>query len=437
MSRVEASFFSDNTQNRAPLSGDNTPFVAESLKSFRDINKQSTSVLNEFRGKHGDLILVGVEDAQRKTAAVESPVRVRDNSDGSSISLERQGDGREHPIKIVHADGSSTEYDYDQSGKLKGVVEFDTSGKQFSHYEAGDGSRGAWVRVGDQPAQLPAVIYGTLTVDDQGNHSFRERDGSTFVRTADGSMFKTNIFGVVVFEDRVTEQEKRSATNTGKDTNDPPEAVEQVRSQDKSQPNADFVDAINRESMEPHPDKAEVIRMIEKAFHDNPELQKRLRDPTTTDDKQFAERFEAAAHRCFPTAQDYGRYIEPLITKGELPLEAQSELYSNDLRGFLKDVVASTFAEKIRLLHEKKYQDTVLGALSAAERKVALFAAAQNSMRTEDELRAAIILDGTDSSEAADILLQLTPEQLDRVKKEYARKYGEWSAVRRLETGRR
>lgn len=133
--------------------------------------------------------------------------RVKENPDGSTIEFSFQADGKEHPSRIVHSDGTATNYKYDANGKPCDVIEFNADGQQTSHYRTVDGN--TWIRQGQEPAQFPAVVRGRLTIDDQGNHSFREPDGSVFLRTADGGVMKTNPKGVVVFEDPVTPAERK------------------------------------------------------------------------------------------------------------------------------------------------------------------------------------------------------------------------------------
>lgn len=110
----------------------------------------------------------------------------RKNPDGSTIVSAKQGDGQDHPTKVIHSDGTSTEYTYDKSGKVNNVVEKDPSGQKISEYKTVDGQ--AWSKVSG-PNELPAQIFGRLNVDNNGNHTFNDAQfGTKLTRTADGSL---------------------------------------------------------------------------------------------------------------------------------------------------------------------------------------------------------------------------------------------------------
>lgn len=110
----------------------------------------------------------------------------RKNPDGSTIVSAKQGDGQDHPTKIIHSDGTTTHYTYDKNGKVNDVVEKDPSGKTISEYKTVDGN--AWSKVSG-PNELPAQIFGKLNVDNNGTHTFNDAQfGTKLTRTADGSL---------------------------------------------------------------------------------------------------------------------------------------------------------------------------------------------------------------------------------------------------------
>ncbi len=200
------------------------------------------------------------------------------------------------------------------------------------------------------------------------------------------------------------------------------------------QPTADIVTKLNMHAAAVNTDEAKVIRDIQQAFKEDPTLRERIRNPQTTEDRELARQFNEALHRSLDI-DEYERFARPLMETGRLSLETQKELsqgvFDDDEQGFYKDVLnlatskdAESVAEKERILNDKEYQDKVLGMLSDDEREIALNALKQGEMRPEDIIRSHMVGAGTSEEEIKAELSKLSPEQLEQVKTDYARKYG-------------
>lgn len=200
------------------------------------------------------------------------------------------------------------------------------------------------------------------------------------------------------------------------------------------EPKADIVDKLNMHASDIDTDEAQVVRDLQKAFADDPTLRDRLINPKTDEDRALAQRFNIALHRALDDSE-YERYAKPLLETGHLNADVQMELnagtFNDDEQGYYNDMVAlakskdqASIDEKSRILADQAYQDKVFTHLSAEERKIALYALQQGEMRPEDLLYSYQVGVGTSEEEIKKVLADLTPEQKEKVKEEYARKYG-------------
>src|SRR5262249_35447196 len=147
---------------------------------------------------------------------------------------------------------------------------------------------------------------------------------------------------------------------------------------------------------------AGVVRDLQKAFGEDATLRQRLTKPTTEEDRRLAAEFDVAVRRSV-SPQDYEAYIKPLLESGHLPIEKQMALSWSgsdvDEHSVYKDILNAAPEEKERILHDPDYQDTVLGFLSSAERKVAINVLEQGEMRPEDIIYAQQLGVGTGEEE--------------------------------------
>lgn len=176
-------------------------------------------------------------DGNAQQQAADGP-REKKNSDGSTITFQKQADGREHPTKIVHSDGTTTDYTYDRSGNVNKVVEKNAQGQTVSEYKTSDGN--AWSKVSG-PNELPAQIFGKLSVGDDGTHVFRDAQfGITTTRTADGTLKIVDAQGKTLLENKVKpiEQPAQPAAQPDRPA-DRPREQPAPSSGDRVQQNAD------------------------------------------------------------------------------------------------------------------------------------------------------------------------------------------------------
>ncbi len=170
------------------------------------------------------------------------------------------------------------------------------------------------------------------------------------------------------------------------------------------------------------------IRDVQEAFRQDPGLRQRILHPTTEADRQFSQQFNTALRRTM-SASDYEQYARPLIETGTLALETRAEmsrgLIDDNERRTYQDIVSATDSERQRIVNDQQYQDQVLGHLSADERAIAVNAARQGEMRPEDLIRSYMVGNGTEVEDLQAALRNLTPEQREQVRSEYARKYHE------------
>ncbi len=171
---------------------------------------------------------------------------------------------------------------------------------------------------------------------------------------------------------------------------------------------------------------ADVVRDLQKAFGEDAALRERLTNPATEEDRRLAAEFDVAVRRSV-SPQDYDAYVKPLLETGHLPIEKQMALSWSasdvDEQGVYKDILNATPEEKERILHDPAYQDTVLGFMSSAERKVALNVLEQGEMRPEDMIYAQQLGLGSGEEEIKAALAEVPLQDRERVTTEYQRKY--------------
>ncbi|HEY9681113.1 MAG TPA: FHA domain-containing protein [Oculatellaceae cyanobacterium] len=175
-------------------------------------------------------------------------------------------------------------------------------------------------------------------------------------------------------------------------------------------------------------DHAEAVRDIEKAFKDDPKLRDRINNPQTPEDKAYAAKFESAARNALGDG-DYDKYVKPLVTTGHLDIDTKLQLdkgfFKNDHEGAFKDITGASPEELKRLREDPAYREKALAFLNDDDKKIAQNVIDQGKMSPEDQIRQNIVHWGG-SSDIMDQLRALKdhPDQLDKAKADYARKYG-------------
>ena len=192
--------------------------------------------------------------------------------------------------------------------------------------------------------------------------------------------------------------------------------------------NYDIVANLEGYSADFNTDHAQAVRDIEKAFKDDPKLRDRINNPQTPEDKAYAAKFNSAAREALGDG-DYEKYVKPLVTTGHLDIDTKLQLdkgfFKNDHEGAFKDITSASPDELKRLQNDPAYREKTLGFLGAEDRKIAQNVIDQGKMNPEDQLRQNLVHWGG-SSDIMDTLRDLKehPDQLDKARTDYAKKYG-------------
>ena len=173
-------------------------------------------------------------------------------------------------------------------------------------------------------------------------------------------------------------------------------------------------------------DEKETVRLVEKAFHDDPKLQDRVLHPTTDDDKKLAAAFQTSLKSALGIHNDDYNQI---MQSGHVPLEKIMSWnqgtfgIGNDEAQAYKDIVNATPEERARLQNDPVYKDKLLGFMSADRQQIAEAVAKNGTINPEDNIRNAIVGWGGSSTIIAD-LQGVKAEDLDTVRANYLAKYG-------------
>ncbi len=209
-----------------------------------------------------------------------------------------------------------------------------------------------------------------------------------------------------------------------------------------------IIDTLNIHAADKNTDERQVVKDIEKAFRDDPQLRNKI----LNFDSKFSKEFVAAAkHAVGPI--DYNTYVKPLIANGDLKFDVRMSLnscvFNDDENNAFED--AATFGKsldnlgmerRLKMADNKTFQETNFSYLNEEERKIAINAFVQAEMRPEDKIRAAVLGAGTDEDAVKSVLNEVRRSEkynglsqsdfdlrikadLARMKTEYARKYGE------------
>ena len=198
----------------------------------------------------------------------------------------------------------------------------------------------------------------------------------------------------------------------------------------KSLPAQDLVSLLNAmprkwNGVEISADTGDAVRMVEKKFAENPQLQERIVHPQTADDQNFSAAFKDALQSAI--GGDFPVFGQPLVETGHLPLELEEHLnfgmFGKDSNKTFEDVAAASAAERLKLQTDASYRADVLGGISAKRQDIALHIAEQGAVAPEDKLRSNIVGWGG-SSNIVDVLGNIKPQDLQTVEAAYARKYG-------------
>ncbi len=169
----------------------------------------------------------------------------------------------------------------------------------------------------------------------------------------------------------------------------------------------------------------EIARRIDSVLSKAPALRDRLINPETEEDRKLAEEFKKTAQATF--REDYETFGKPLVETGHLPLERKVSLnqgvFNNSYKEAFEDLQNASPEEKQRIKDDPAYREKVIGWMDENRRQIALATIDQKGLNPEDNIRAAVVGWGGSSDIVAE-LNSIKPEDLARVKSDYAAKYG-------------
>jgi uncharacterized protein YjbI with pentapeptide repeats len=208
-------------------------------------------------------------------------------------------------------------------------------------------------------------------------------------------------------------------------------------------PTLDLVDNIKLTQSEgSKPNKA--IRYVLEAFQEEAALKNSMMSPKTEADKKLATEYREELNRIC-RGSNCEEAAKELLEKGSISIVNLAQLMEGqDFQQYAEDLLRASGQEKSRFLKDEKLQKKVFGGIdrreinedgsenvtyrpSEQEQRILLKILEQEKLRTEDKIRIAVVF-GSGTSATRDIialLKELSPEQIDQVKAEYAKKYDE------------
>src|SRR5262249_29819527 len=128
-------------------------------------------------------------------------------------------------------------------------------------------------------------------------------------------------------------------------------------------------------------DERLVVRWLEEEFRKDSTLRKRVVNPETPQDKEFARRLNEALHRALQPEKDYDefeKWAKPVLENGRLTVEQKMEFDKDygDKKESFKDITdlandPSLADERSKLVSDAAYRDRALATLPVAQRDLA------------------------------------------------------------------
>src|SRR5262249_54528211 len=133
-------------------------------------------------------------------------------------------------------------------------------------------------------------------------------------------------------------------------------------------PAPDLPDKVNIEAGKKNTDERQVVRWLEEEFRKDSTLRKRVTNPETPQDKEFARRLNEALHRALQPEKDYDEYekwARPVLENGRLTAEQKFEFDKDygDQKEVFKDITdlandPSLADERKKLSGDANYRDS-------------------------------------------------------------------------------
>lgn len=183
-----------------------------------------------------------------------------------------------------------------------------------------------------------------------------------------------------------------------------------------------------------NPDDGEVLREVEKAFENDPQLLSRISEPETVADRTLAREFRDSLARAIGPI-DFIRYGEALLKKGSLTVHHRAHISRgwiyNEHESMIKSALSSNETDKKLLLsknphdlHAAGVQNSVFGQMTNDQAQFVRTMLKQGEFRPADTIRSFVVGGGAKSSEVIGVLAKLPVAEQAKLRDEYSQKYG-------------
>lgn len=194
------------------------------------------------------------------------------------------------------------------------------------------------------------------------------------------------------------------------------------------------IDKMNMLAAKLNTDEGQVIREMQQAFRENPDMRRAVTDPHNDAEKEFAAKFMNALKAALDPSE-FQRYAKPLLETGSIALDVQNELddwaLHTNKKNLVQNIVTTSTEQRALLLSkdqsDKKAMELQANVFGELDEKTALFAKTvleQRAYGPEDRIRSFVLGLGVAKEEALDLMSRLTSEQKQEIFTRYANKYG-------------
>lgn len=187
----------------------------------------------------------------------------------------------------------------------------------------------------------------------------------------------------------------------------------------------DIIALLRRHASDFDSDEEQAVRDIMKAVKEQPDLRKRINAPENEQERAFALDFTEAARSALGSEYDY--YVPELLKNGSLSAEKIASLNSgitNDTEmQLLDDLSYLSAVEREELNCDPARRQRVFSFLDESEMQIVTHVLAQGEAHADDKIRLLVDHSGG-SSELVRLLENVSPEKLEPLRRDYARKYG-------------
>jgi len=194
------------------------------------------------------------------------------------------------------------------------------------------------------------------------------------------------------------------------------------------------VDKINMASAKFNVHEAKVIKDLQQAFKENPDMVRMVNQPKDAKEQEFVKSLNTALRRAL-SPYEYDRYAKPLMATGKLDIGTQNELSDKflhtDKKALVDNIVTVDNAQRELLLSTDKtnkqameLQERTFGGMNQNLADFAKVVLQQRAFGPEDRIRSFVLGAGTTKEETLEQLGKMTTEQKTQVFERYATKYG-------------